>query len=363
MLKSIIETFQDALSSLNREALLGNRGDNMPILKSIKQVNWYGQLLRRLCGGAALRTHLENINQFLADLLQPAPRRRRLFKAASDGGLDVAVLDADEDVEDPEVDEGNFEVDSEYEESTAEHQIPWLICHRWLKLLIAQFDAANNLVGHIALPDFPTISAKILRNPPGTRSLMEWKELLNNPKYFPRKSVMAGRDRSNVNIISSLERAISGQPYKLGSLLQDIQVYWQELLEGPKTKDRKEEIASYLNDQLCKVEKSLVPGCQVTAGNIRKNIEKWLENSSAPNPNSSLSISMVVAGQINDQINSMLNMCHIFSQFDNPMEFSGTVHCEANLANYLSHLPSLPDDEKLEVGHLVLSYNSYSYQC
>ena len=361
VVKSIIETFQDALSRLN-----SNRGDNTPILNSIKQVNWYGQLLRRLCGGAALRTHLENINESLAYLLQPATRIRRSFKVGSDGGLDAAVLDADEEVEDPEEDEGNFEVDSESGESAAEHQIPWLICHRWLKLLVAQFDAVNNLVGRIALPDFPTISAKILRNRPGARSLMPWKELLNNPKYFPPKSVMAGRDRDNANIISSLERAISGKPYALGSLLEDIQVYWQELLEGPKTKDRKEEIESYLNDRLCEVEKSLVPGCQATAGNIRRNIKKWLENSSARNPNTSLSISTVIAGQINDQIDSMLDMCYIFSQFDNPAQFSGTVHCEANLANYLSHLPSLPDDEKsgqVEVGHLVLSYNSYSYRC
>ena len=221
-------------------------------------------------------------------------------------------------------------------------------------------------VGRIALPDFPTISAKILRNPSGARSFMPWKELLNNPKYFPLKSVMVGRDRNNANIISSLERAISGKPYELGSLLQDIQVYWQELLKGPKTKDRKEEIASYLNDQLCEVEKSLVPGCQATAGNIRRNIEKWLENSSAPNPNSSLSISTVVAGQINDQIDSMLDMCYIFSQFKNPAPFSGTVHCEANLANYLAHPRhlSLSDDEEsgqVEVGYLVLSYNSYSH--
>jgi hypothetical protein len=151
----------------------------------------------------------------------------------SDGGLDAAVLDADEEVEDPEVDEGNFEVDSESGESAAEDQIPWLICHRWLKLLVAQFDAVNNLMGRIALPDFPTISAKILRNRPGARSLMPWKELLNNPKYFPLKSVMAGRDRDNANIISSLERAISGKPYELGSFLEDIQVYWQEYSRWP----------------------------------------------------------------------------------------------------------------------------------
>ena len=104
---------------------------------------------------------------------------------------------------------------------------------------------------------------------------------------------------------------------------------------APKTKDQKEKIASYLNDRLCKVEKFLVPGCQATAGNIRRDIEKWLENSSAPNPNSSLSVSTVIAGQID----SMLDMCYIFSQFDNPTQFSGTVHCEANLANYFSHLP------------------------
>jgi len=172
--------------------------------------------------------HLENINQSLASLLQPAPRRtrRRSFKAGSDGGLDAAVLDADADAEGSKVDEGNFEVDEESEESAAEHQIPWLICLRWLKLLTAQFDAANNLVGRIAVPDFPTISAKILRNTPGARSLMAWKELFNNPKYFPQKSVMAGRDRDNANIISSLERAISGRPCELGSLLEDIQVYW-----------------------------------------------------------------------------------------------------------------------------------------
>ena len=366
VVKSIIESFQDGLSTLNlyREELRRNRPipDDIPL--AVRTVNWYGHLLRRLCGGAALRTHLENINPLLAHLLQPAPRRRRSFKAGSDGGLDATVLDADADAEDSEVDEGNFEVDEESEESAAEHQVPWLICLRWLKLLIAQFDAANTLMGHIAVPDFPTISAKILRNPPGARSLMPWKELLNNPKYFPQESFMASRDRDNANIISSLERAISARPYELGSLLEDIQVYWQRIIKAPKTKDEKEKIASYLNERFCEVEKFLVPGCQATVGDIKRNIEKWLENSSAHNPNSSLFVSTVVAGQINDQIDSMLDMCYIFSQFDNPAPFSGTVHCEANLANYLAHLPSLPDDEKsgqVDVGYLVLSYNSYSH--
>jgi hypothetical protein len=366
---TIIESFRDGLSMLNSytEGLRSSKGDNTPIPDNITElpsiIDWYGHLLRRLCAGAALRTHLENINQSLAYLLQPAPRRRRSFKMRSDGGLDAAVLNPVADAEDSEVEEEeNFEVDEESEESAAEHQIPWLICLRWLKLLTAQFEAANNLVGRIAVPDFPTISAKILLNPPGARSLMPWKELLNNPKYFPQKSVVAGRDRDNADIISSLERAISGRPYELGSILEEIQVYWQEISTAPQTKDEKEKIASELDNKFREVEKFLVPGCQATAGDIRRNIKKWLENSSAPNSNSSLSVSTVVAGQINDQIDSMLDMCYIFSQFDNPTQFSGTVHCEANLANYLCL--SLPDDEKsgqVEVGYLVLSYNSYSY--
>jgi hypothetical protein len=373
VVQSIIHSFQDELLWLNsyREKLRGNnRGDNTPILDKSKitelplRVNWYGHLLRRLCAGAALRTHLENINESLANLLQPAPKRRRSFKAGSDGGGELNVVaydpDADADAEDSEVDEGNFEVDEESMESAAEHhdQVPWVICLRWLKLLIAQFDAANNLVARIAVPNFPTISAKILRNTSGARSLMPWKDLLNNPNYFPTKSVVAGRDRDNANIISSLERAISGRPYELGSQLEEIQNYWQKKIKTQQTKHQKKDIARYLNVKLCEVEKSLVPGCQATAGDIKRNIEKWLESDSASNANSSLSVSAVVAGQINDQIDSMLDMCYIFSQFDNPTHFSGTVHCEATLANYLTHFSSLPGDEKLdqvEVGYLVLS--------
>ena len=111
----------------------------------------------------------------------------------------------------------------------------------------------------------------------------------------------------------------------------------------------------------------------MTLGDIKRNFTKWLENSSAHNPNPSLQVSKVLAGQINDQIDSMLDMCYIFSQFENLAPFSGTVHCEANLANYLS-LPdpcglSLPDphdpcdekSEQVQVGYLVLSYNSYSH--
>jgi hypothetical protein len=149
VVKSIIESFQDGLSRLNsyRKALRDNRGDNTPMLKNITKFNWYGHLLRRLCAGAALRTQLKNINQSLVDLLQPAPRRRRSFKAGSGGGLDAAVLDAFADAEDLEVEKGILEVDEGSEESAAEHQIPWLICLRWLKLLTAQSDAATNLAG------------------------------------------------------------------------------------------------------------------------------------------------------------------------------------------------------------------------
>lgn len=374
VVKSIIESFQDGLSGLNsyRKFLRGDKDANTPTesqTELLLRVNWYGHLLRRLCAGAALRMHLENINVSLAQLLQPAPRKRHSFKKGSDSGLTVLDVDADADVdaEDSEVDEGNFvgdeESDEESEESAAEHQAPWSICLRWLKLLIAQFIAANNLVGCIAVPNFPTISAKILQNTPGSRSLMEWKELLTNTKYFPKKSVVAGRDRDNASIISSLERAISGRPHDLGSRLEGIQKRWQDLIDNPKHKNKKVKVAKNLIKEFRQMEKSLVPGCQELAEDIRKNIEKWLE-SSAPDPNSSLSLSTVIVRQINNQIDAMLNMCYIFSQFNDPAHFSGTVHCEANLANYLACLPSLPYNEALgevEVGYLVLLYNSYSY--
>jgi hypothetical protein len=84
---------------------------------------------------------------------------------------------------------------------------------------------------------------------------------------------MAFRDRDNANIISSLERVISGRPYELGSLLEDIQVHWQGIITAPKTKDQKEEIASYLNTQLCEVEVS----CARLSGDCRKYQEEHRE--------------------------------------------------------------------------------------
>jgi hypothetical protein len=223
---SVIHNFQLKLSELNSYYREGSC-----IIKDAKEliskVIWYGHLLQKLCAGAALRMYLESINESLSDLLyQPAPRRRFSFKEVSRSGLDTAVEVAD--AEELEADDGDFEVAQDSEESAVEHLRASQICLRWLKLLIAQFDAANILMRHINLPSFPDISIKILRNPPGRRSLMPWKVLLSNPKYFPKQPTRdqvpdTGRDRDNANIISSLERAISSNPYELGFHLEEIQ--------------------------------------------------------------------------------------------------------------------------------------------
>ncbi|KDR76299.1 hypothetical protein GALMADRAFT_247620 [Galerina marginata CBS 339.88] len=292
-----------------------------PPTYSVKMLHRLGYMLYILSRGAALRMYLENINPLLFDFHQPPPRGVYLFKPPS--GVDPeTMLNAKIEVE---IADG-----LEAESTTA--PLAWQICLRWIKLLISYFSAASMLVGHMSVPEFPPVSVRLLRNSPGNNTLLFWKDLLENPKYFPQLSAKdytpaRGIDCPNDNIIDTIELAIASNPYRHGSRLQAIQNLWVQVMDVRViTEPDRQKIAHLFEQRFAEIEHSIgIDGCREHAKEVMKELQVWKKGSTPNQMSSSLILS---------NINSMMEICYVFSQIAEPT-FTGTVHCKASLANFI----------------------------
>ena len=116
-------------------------------------------------------------------------------------------------------------------------------------------------------------------------------------------------------------------------------------MNGRPTKDERLEIANDFDERFRKIKETIgIHGCVAYAQDIRNNLEVW---KGAESQSISISSSLILT-----KIDSMMELCYVFSQFAAPSRFRGTVHCEANMANFLS----CSDQQKLQdgkVGYLV----------
>jgi hypothetical protein len=321
--------------------------------KAPNQVNRYGHLLHKLSRCAALRMYLRHVNPLLSDFSVTAPKRVYLFKEKCADTLDreaeAEELEAELEAG-LETDNKDFEFPTEPEEEfTRKDALAWQIYLRWIKLLVSHFSAATMLTEHLSKQGFPVITVNLLETSPGSNRLIPWKTLLKNRKYFPRLtddySPGMGPSRSNEEIISILEAAISSKPYDHGFQLQNIRDDWEQIMNGRPTENERLEFANDFDKRFRKIEETIgICGCVAYAQDIRKNLEVW---KGAESQSISISSSLILS-----KIDSMMELCYVFSQFAAPSHFRGTVHCEASMANFLS----CSDQRKRQdwkVGYLV----------
>lgn len=64
----------------------------------------------------------------------------------------------------------------------------WKACCKWLKLMVVHFDAVLILINHMETIINPKVTIKVITTPHLNATLMPWKELLNNERYFDDKA-------------------------------------------------------------------------------------------------------------------------------------------------------------------------------
>jgi len=342
----VISGFRERLSELDSHRTALKKGSAKLRLQVYHEINQYGYMLYMLSRGAALRMYLQNVNPLLSDFHRPAPKRVYLFKEKSTDAFDEGVGEEELEVEMEELgaeledvletDNKDFEFPAEPdEEFTEKDPHAWQLCLRWIKLLISYFGAASMLIRHLPVKHFPKINVQLLRNSPGNVNLLPWETLLKDPRYFPLQT-RDNRDRPNEEIISIIERAISFKPYDHGSQLQAIREDWEEIMKAEPTGiDERYKIAKAFDKRFQEIEATIgIRSCLTYAQGIRNQLTAWKD---ARSTTSSL---------ILNNIDSMMELCYVFSQIETPHRFTGTVHCEANIANFLSRQDS-------KVGYLI----------
>ncbi|KDR83466.1 hypothetical protein GALMADRAFT_219293 [Galerina marginata CBS 339.88] len=353
----VLKGFRENLSKFNAyKSALSNPVKSKVAMYMPKDVDQYGHMLHKLTRGAALRMYLENVNALLSDFHHPPPPKRVfLFKSSTEAARLEALLDAEIDIElqsGREADYWSFDPPKP-EDTTA--PLAWQVCLRWIKLLVSYFSAASMLVSHICKPEFPPINVRLLRNSPGETSLLPWKDLLKNPKYFPLESAKGYEpetlpDRSNTNIVETINQAILCNPYKHGSNLNVFRNLWGQVMESTLTESETHKIADALDKRFKEFHDTIgIPACRSYAQQIRSELKVWKKGATQ----NSMSASLIMSN-IMDNITSMMEICYLFSQMQKST-FTGTVHCEANLANYLVHRDASSDSMDSPVYNRIIA--------
>lgn len=181
LLCTLLERFCNSVMDLDemQQQTSSRRSPGMVdrIVGQLQLVARFGNAIRLMVRGSAIKKHLKVIEDFL-------PGRVEFAKAKEEDNPD-----ANEDLIDLQTDTGKT-------------QGKWKTCWNWMVMLVTHFDAIQELAHFVKtqqqLPKFDIDMKIFFQSPPNLR-MLTWKALLKNPKYFPD-----GLDPSTDEIIAFL---------------------------------------------------------------------------------------------------------------------------------------------------------------
>jgi hypothetical protein len=174
LLCSLLDKFGIALEDLKTVATSQKR-DTTKVNNCLNAVSDLGSALHLLVRGATIKRHLKVIAGFLpsrADLKERETIRRAVVVDDNDNNND---------------NDDNDDLYSVYSVHPGQGQpMPEQACHNWLALMVLHFDAVQILVNFVKdAPEPFKLSMKRLSLPAPDRAMLYWKDVLQDPKYFP----------------------------------------------------------------------------------------------------------------------------------------------------------------------------------
>jgi hypothetical protein len=207
LLIELLGSFQQAVEGLSksRGSSVKPEAGSPEFLRHLKKALSHGCILQAIVQGSGISQHLKHLAPSLGD-----HRQRELVNSTMTQGegeaMDSTMMDEQREDQDMEL----LQIQPGVIGKDGRPQSVWKSYLDWLGLILAHFNAIQTLVWFIKGPYFHTksISIKILTLPNVGIQKLEWKAMLNNPKFVPYSM----GDISNQAICDFLEKGITGHP-------------------------------------------------------------------------------------------------------------------------------------------------------
>jgi hypothetical protein len=289
VLCELLRRFIDSLESLQK---FDNAGpmESESFNLYVGRVGLAGDALQRMVGGQIIEVHMKVITT-------------ALNKSSR------ATLDTNQE---PEWDEELYRIGS---------ALPmWEAYCEWLRLMVVHFDAVRILITHLSKASFPEVTIKVITAPPPDNTLLPWKELLQNERYFDNG--ITGSTSTN-DIITFLETWLDRQTPQRSSV--HVNTVFEDFLKLHSEGTIKEKVDEIIQD-LDFMGSCQSPGSEDIVNYLSSTLQSLKDASGEPAPK--------LISEISDAFRSLRDRALLFTMLKNPL-FKGTLHCELTLACFI----------------------------
>jgi hypothetical protein len=332
LLIKLLDSFQQAVQGLSnsRGKPVEPEPGSFEFLQHLRDALRYGYALQRIVQGSGISHHLKNLTPLLHDHRRQEPPK--LDHEGRGGHLDLTspeVQNEDQDMDLLEIRVGTIR-------KNGQPQSVWKSYLDWLRLILAHFNAVEILVSFVRGPynHSKIISIKILTSPNVGGRKLPWKDVLNNPKFFP-----TGPKKSNKDILEFLSNGISSHPETMRAAVTQFQSAFREFtnpasntLSSPKELLPLVEKLKSAKDSGARWKEYI----DLICSDVRK-LQQFPSDAECIN-------------RINEAANLLLDDTLTFKTLRDmdSQKFSGSLHCEATLASlFMSQPLSSSDDNSL----------------
>lgn len=296
------ETSLDELAKTRGAEEVSTQG-SVKFKQNVLLVSVHGYGLQKLAKSAGLKMHLKTITPLLIN--SPTLRSES----------EMSMLNASAEQQELELDR-DLEAIRPFASKEGVETPLWMSYIKWLKLMVAHFDAVSTLVGYVTGQYFNhgAISVRILVAPPMDRRLLPWQELFTDSTLFPIiPDYLAGINSRgwgirNADILRFLSKAL-----ETSSQAEAAKATW----------DKKDVKQTILNIET--VQSSILLGWEERAEEILVKLRGL----------NGLSPGADLFQEISNDIQSLCESSTFFASLGDTRGFSGTLHCEAFLMSLL----------------------------
>lgn len=310
LLWKILSLFKSSLENLSKI-----EDAHMPGFEDfVKCTVLLGDGLRAMSGGVIIEAHLKVITS--------AQEKHR-----------CVTLDSNQEVE---LDEELYEISSTLP--------PWEAYHEWLKLMVVHFDAVQILSDHMQTAKISEVTIKVISTPRPDKTLLPWKELLNNGRYFDEDEEEGYAVSDIVGFLEKWQmKQSTGQP-DVHEVIKKLKSYGEGLgsdsdLDSRRVDDIIEEM------KIMKACES--PGYTDTRDKLISDME------SLKGVELELALKLSKVDEIIIELQSLKDRAAFFAKLEEI--FKGSVHGEVNLGCFMMKGYKLPEKYKEIVDELSVS--------
>lgn len=339
LLIQLIKRLKAALSKLSAptDASKSTATTRAQYRQHMLEAQIFGYALLKVSGGRAFRRHIQNISNMLV----------MAFPTSGDAPAPTPTVTADANKEENGVEADVNDIDDELQALQTSRSPEYVA---WLRLMISPFAAIEIVLRFVRASrrGLNSVSVKLLLPPHTSSALMNWRDLICDPRFFPQSDAASSLSTiSNEDLVTFLEQSMEGalESRSRSSKAVAAENEWKQRSEKPRSYKFKS-----VTEGLALIGKEDIRDAQSMFNTWLTARQQFIEATSlANNPRYVKATTTMTKAEfdaiekkIGNYIKKLLRMCSLppgnffYCSLAN-LEFRGAIHCEASLASLVDN--------------------------